>query len=230
MNRPAFDQNGSLFTHKGAFMEVGQGRHPTAFYPPQNLNLASGQSERDQEMEDKFESDPDFSKLASTKGCSWIPNNLAEKEKPTYDVSRDSEFIKYRLNNPRVTKKGDKVVSEGMCNAYFEQRRNVLTKLLKSFNDTDVVIHPLVKKFKQKNYRSKTVGSKFRGVSKNKHKWQVMIMGNFKKFYIGGIKSELEAAKLYDKLAIFYHGMEAKTNFQYTKKDIEVLIDEPMDA
>ena len=76
--------------------------------------------------------------------------------------------------------------------------------------------------------KTKSVGSKYRGVSKNKHKWQVMIMGNFKKFYIGGIKTELEASKLYDKLAIFYHGMEAKTNFQYTKKQIEALIAEPM--
>lgn len=159
---------------------------------------------------------------------SWIPNDLGAKDKTL--KSRDAEFIKYRLNNPRITKKGDKEVSEGMCNAYFEQRRNVLTQLLKSFNDDEVVIHPLMKKFKQKNYRSKTVGSRYRGVSKNKHKWQVMIMGNFKKFYIGGIKTELEAAKLYDKLAIFYHGMEAKTNFQYTKTDVENLIAEPMES
>jgi hypothetical protein len=55
-----------------------------------------------------------------------------------------------------------------------------------------------------------------------------MIMGNFKKFYIGGLKTEEEAAKLYDKLAIFYHGMEAKTNFQYTKREVEILISEPV--
>ena len=102
--------------------------------------------------------------------------------------------------------------------------------MLASFGDEDTVIHPLMKKLKHKNYKSKTIGSQFRGVSKNKQKWQVMIMGNFKKFYIGGIKTELEAAKLYDKLAIFYHGMEAKTNFKYTKADIEVLISEPMEA
>lgn len=160
---------------------------------------------------------------------SWIPKNITNDEVGN-SSQKDQEFIKYRLNNPRITKKGDKAVSEGMCNAYFEQRRNVLTQLLNSYNDEDVVIHSLPKKLKTKHYRSKTVGSRFRGVSKNKHKWQVMIMGNFKKFYIGGLKTELEAAKLYDKLAIFYHGMEAKTNFQYTKRDVEALIAEPIES
>lgn len=161
---------------------------------------------------------------------SWIPSNIGSTSGGKADISRDSNFIKYRLNNPRVTKKGDKTVSEGMCNAYFEQRRNVLTQMLDSFADSEVVIHPLAKKKAKSNCRkTKSVGSIYRGVSKNKHKWQVMIMGNFKKFYIGGIKTELEAAKLYDKLAIFYHGMEAKTNFKYTKGDIEILISEPME-
>ena len=59
---------------------------------------------------------------------------------------------------------------------------------------------------KQKNKTSR-IGktnrdSKFRGVSKNGKKWQVMIMGNMKKLYFGAIPSEKEAARLYDKLAV----------------------------
>ena len=41
-------------------------------------------------------------------------------------------------------------------------------------------------------------GSRFRGVSRNGFKWQIMIMGFAKKRYIGGIRTEDEAAKLYD--------------------------------
>ena len=57
----------------------------------------------------------------------------------------------------------------------------------------------------------------YRGVSKNKSKWQVMIMGNFKKMYYGAIASEEEAARFYDKLAILCHGVQARTNFSYTR-------------
>lgn len=51
-------------------------------------------------------------------------------------------------------------------------------------------------------------GSVYRGVSKNKSKWQMMIMGNFKKVYIGAIETEQEAAYLYDKIAIIIHGLK----------------------
>ena len=51
---------------------------------------------------------------------------------------------------------------------------------------------------------------------------------NFRKFYVGRILTELEAAKIYDKLAIFYHGIQAKTNFKYTKADIINLVSEPV--
>ena len=69
-------------------------------------------------------------------------------------------------------------------------------------------------------------GSIYRGVSKNKNKWQVnnlfkfkyylqmMIMGNFKKMYVGAIDQERDAALLYDKVAILTHGL--KVFFQIT--------------
>jgi hypothetical protein len=63
-------------------------------------------------------------------------------------------------------------------------------------------------------------GSKFRGVSKNKSKWQMMIMINQKKVYIGAIQTEIEAAQLYDHVAIVSQGLNACTNFSYTGNDI----------
>lgn len=49
-------------------------------------------------------------------------------------------------------------------------------------------------------------GSKYRGVSKNGSKWQVMIVrGNLKK-YIGAIHTEDTAGLLYDKYAIIIQG------------------------
>lgn len=97
-------------------------------------------------------------------------------------------------------------------------------------------------------------GSMYRGVSKNKMKWQMMIMGNQKKIYIGAVESEMEAATIYDKVSIIIHGMkvsqnlklshlliqslyssnillihciQAKTNFSYSKQQIEEILAQP---
>ena len=50
-------------------------------------------------------------------------------------------------------------------------------------------------------------GSKYRGPSKNRKKWQVMKMINKETVRIGAIKTELEAARIYDFLAILTEGL-----------------------
>lgn len=75
------------------------------------------------------------------------------------------------------------------------------------------------KSFEERNRRGKR-GSKYRGVSKNGNQWQVLIMVNKKKRYIGNYKTEDEAASSYDIVAIQNHGKKAKTNFYYTPEEI----------
>lgn len=53
-----------------------------------------------------------------------------------------------------------------------------------------------------------------------------MIMGNFKKMYFGAIQKEEDAAKFYDKLAIISHGIQARTNFDYTRDDIVAILND----
>ena len=52
-----------------------------------------------------------------------------------------------------------------------------------------------------------------------------MQLGNtLKKRYIGSSTSEEEAARIYDKKAIILNGLKAKTNFSYTKQEVEDII------
>ena len=67
------------------------------------------------------------------------------------------------------------------------------------------------KKIKKYVYR----GSKYRGVSRNGKTWQVLIMVNRNKNYIGNFKSEDEAAKIYDEYAMKYHKDKARLNFSH---------------
>ena len=67
-------------------------------------------------------------------------------------------------------------------------------------------------------------GSKYRGVSRNGNQWQVLIMVNKKKRYVGSYSREEEAARAYDKVALQNHGVKAKTNFDYTKQQVEEIL------
>ena len=45
-----------------------------------------------------------------------------------------------------------------------------------------------------------------------------------KKRYLGSFSNEEEAARAYDKVALQHHGTKAKTNFDYTKEEVEGII------
>ena len=73
-------------------------------------------------------------------------------------------------------------------------------------------------------------GSRYRGVSKNGNKWQVLVMGNQKKQYSGSIRDEVSAARMYDRFAIKNLGLRAKTNFDYRRQDLIRIIRELQDS
>jgi len=78
------------------------------------------------------------------------------------------------------------------------------------------------KKLKKINFiRKYKTSSKYRGVSLNGNKWQVLIMENNKKYFIGNYPSEELAARIYDVCAIKKRGIKAKTNFPYNLVQIK---------
>jgi hypothetical protein len=90
-----------------------------------------------------------------------------------------------QTNNEIKTLKNNKVVyiNKSLLNSYSTSRT--------------------IKKFKKINFLiRKKISSKYRGVSKNGSKWQVLIMANYKKFYLGSFLSEDLAARIYDIQAI----------------------------
>jgi len=67
----------------------------------------------------------------------------------------------------------------------------------------------------------KNRSSKYRGVSKNGSKWQVLMMINKKKYFVGNYPSEDLAARIYDIQAIKAWGIKARTNFVYDTNQIK---------
>ena len=71
--------------------------------------------------------------------------------------------------------------------------------------------------------------SKCRGVSKNGNQWQVLIMVNKSKTYIGTYSSESIAARIYDIIAIKNRGIKARTNFVYSKNQLTKICNNDID-
>lgn len=63
--------------------------------------------------------------------------------------------------------------------------------------------------------------SRYKGISRNKKKWQVYIMMNKRNTYLGSYSSEKFAAKIYDFMSIKKNGINVKTNFIYNFKQLE---------
>jgi len=62
---------------------------------------------------------------------------------------------------------------------------------------------------------SNSSSSKYKGVSwrKKTRKWEVLITFERKRIFLGCFRSEIDAAKAYDRAAIKYHGEFASLNF-----------------
>jgi hypothetical protein len=78
-------------------------------------------------------------------------------------------------------------------------------------------MRPYKKNFRGK-YEANFRGSRFRGISRNGNGWQILVMMKQKKMYLGSLRDEEQAAKFYDRVAIQYQGIKAKTNYSYSKR------------
>ena len=142
-------------------------------------------------------------------------NNTALKKNNFFNVIHP----KNQNYKKKITKK---YINQGENNNEIKVLKNnkvvyVNTYLLNSYS-TSKNIKKLNKiAFIGRNKRS----SKYRGVSKNGNQWQVLMMLNKNKSYIGSYPSEELAARIYDILAIKNRGIKARTNFIYNSKQLK---------
>ena len=95
-----------------------------------------------------------------------------------------------------------------------------LLNLLSTSADTS---KPLIYKGIKNKYRAEGLRgskSKYIGVTLNKNSWQALISVQKKKTYIGSFCEEIIAALAFDFYSISLHGLQALTNFDYTKQEI----------
>ena len=164
-------------------------------------------------------------KINSTNSSNFaeLPNKKALKKKIIFKVNHVNnkkpkkklitiKMNKTENNNEIKVLKNKKVVyvNSILLNSYST------SKNIKQFNKITFI---------GRNKRS----SRYRGVSKNGNQWQVLMMLNKNKSYIGSYSSEELAARVYDILALKNRGMKARTNFIYTNKQIQTICEKDID-
>ena len=146
-------------------------------------------------------------------------NNIypkADLQNENFYESNDFSQIPHPEKIIRTIKNKKVVYCQGDFNSINQYPQNYILNEIRASNKISIN-----NKEKEINKNRGLRGSKYRGVSKNGNQWQVLIMINKKKKYIGNYKNEEEAASSYDIVAIQNHGSKAKTNFYYTPEEIE---------
>jgi len=173
-------------------------------------------------------------------------NKFFKKEK--IDVAKNTELSKFKNNNRKninlfkvmnINSNGNDII-ENNCGKKDDEDINkrsgvkvmINNKLVYS-NSNGTNLYQYSNNFqKSKKIIFIDVGrrrSKYRGVSKNGNQWQVLIMINKSKSYVGTYTTEDFAARVYDILAIKNRGNKAKTNFIYSESQIRKICNTDID-
>ena len=156
-------------------------------------------------------------------------NNLIQEENNKPKIIMDNKEANFINISSTIKSPSSKI-------KYFNIEKDIIKKHLMDFNTNNEIkvlknrkiiyinSDPInnystkryIKKLKKINFVKKyKTSSKYRGVSRNGNNWQVLIMANNKKYFIGNYPSEELAARIYDIYAIKKRGIKARTNFPY---------------
>lgn len=158
-------------------------------------------------------------------------NNLVQEE------NKNRKFIKDYYKEGNLINNDSKVNNLSAKLKFFNNDKNIInfgtSNEIKVFKNKKMVYinrdllknYPIsrnIKKLKKINFvKRNKASSNYRGVSRNGSNWQVLIMVNNKRYYIGSYPCEELAARIYDIHAIKNRGIRAKTNFPYNDTQIK---------
>ena len=125
-----------------------------------------------------------------------------------------------RRNN--IKPKGNKVLLLSKNNLH--TKADALLDTVQSIAADDMTLVAGKNKAQSKDGPLSSKRSSFIGVSRNGAHWQALITINKRKTYIGSYESEKDAAFVFDLHSMLLHSLTAKTNFSYTKHNIEEMI------
>ena len=169
-------------------------------------------------------------------------NSYSEKSKNAQTITDEIssirsmiKFILLRIKETSSTKNNDDIksictkknkIENHICHLQTKNEIKVLKNNKVVYINKDILNNysasRSIKKYKKINFViRKKRSSKYRGVSKNGNKWQVLMMINNKKCYLGNYPSEDLAARIYDIQAIKSWGIKARTNFIYDNNQIK---------
>ena len=171
-------------------------------------------------------------------------NKFFKNEK--IDVDKNTELSKFKNANRKsnnlfkvMNVNGNDII-ENNCSKKYDEDNNkrsevkvmINNKLVYSNSTGTNLYHYSNNAQKSKKIIFIDVGrrrSKYRGVSKNGNQWQVLIMINKSKSYVGTYTTEDFAARVYDILAIKNRGNKVKTNFIYSESQIRKICNTDID-
>ena len=160
-----------------------------------------------------------FDKTADYANPEIIPNDI-QRSLSNNHIKSNNPSKKLKLFNIK------KIIKKNLLNSDASNEIKVLknkkvvyinTNLVTSYSTTRSIKKLNKIKFIIINKRK----SKYRGVSKNGNKWQVLINVNHKTCYLGSYSSEEIAARVYDIYAIKSYGNKARTNFVYNSNQLK---------
>ena len=151
-------------------------------------------------------------------------------------IINKNKFIVYKNNNKYNFKSPLKNEKESfhinikfkVCDSNEIKKIKILKNNKLLFNNniySESALYHVNKKNSSKPLKKFPRSSTYRGVSKNGNKWQVLLMNNRNKYYLGNYNSEEVAAKIYDIFALKFRGKKALTNYFYSDEQISKIFE-----